>query len=205
MYLWCSRGVSSVVRRCVHRHTGQELAVKIIEITAEKMTAQQLEEVKTSTLKEIQVLNMVKGHSSISMLKVFFKDTYNSVLEFQGIKQFHVSWFPLVTLIDSYESTTFIFLVFDLWVRENIARNIIVILLPITKSLSSITHLFCFPAWGEESCLTTSRKRLLWVRRKPGTLWHQHTTNWICPFFVFILKFWWGHNTAHAPIVYHFL
>uniref|UniRef100_A0A8C7H4A0 phosphorylase kinase n=1 Tax=Oncorhynchus kisutch TaxID=8019 RepID=A0A8C7H4A0_ONCKI len=78
------RGVSSVVRRCVHKHTGQELAVKIIEITAEKMTAQQLEEVKSSTLKEIQVLNMVKGHSSI------------------------------ITLIDSYESTTFIFLVFDL-------------------------------------------------------------------------------------------
>ncbi|KAL7372368.1 hypothetical protein ABVT39_015103 [Epinephelus coioides] len=81
------RGVSSVVRRCVHRQTGQELAVKIIEITAEKMTAQQLEEVKTSTLKEIQVLNMVKGHSSI------------------------------ITLIDSYESTTFIFLVFDLMRR----------------------------------------------------------------------------------------
>lgn len=62
------RGVSSVVRRCVHRHTGQELAVKIIEITAEKMTVLQLEEVKTSTLKEIHVLNMVKGHSSISKL-----------------------------------------------------------------------------------------------------------------------------------------
>lgn len=42
--------------------------MKIIEITAEKMTAQQLEEVKTSTLKEIHVLNMVKGHPSISML-----------------------------------------------------------------------------------------------------------------------------------------
>ncbi|CAL8305084.1 unnamed protein product [Lota lota] len=81
------RGVSSVVRRCVHRHTGQELAVKIIEITAEKMTVEQLEEVKSSTLKEIQVLNMVKGHSSI------------------------------ITLIDSYESTTFIFLVFDLMRR----------------------------------------------------------------------------------------
>ena len=40
--------------------------MKIIEITAEKMTAEQLEEVKSSTLKEIQVLNMVKGHSSIS-------------------------------------------------------------------------------------------------------------------------------------------
>lgn len=59
-----------MVRRCVHRHTGQELAVKIIEITAEKMTAQQLEEVKSSTLKEIQVLNMVKGHASISTFEI---------------------------------------------------------------------------------------------------------------------------------------
>lgn len=45
--------------------------MKIIEITAEKMTAQQLEEVKTSTLKEIHVLNMVKGHPSISMCAFF--------------------------------------------------------------------------------------------------------------------------------------
>lgn len=81
------RGVSSVVRRCVNKHTGQEFAVKIIEITAEKMTTQQLEEVKSSTLKEIHVLNVLKGHPSI------------------------------ITLIDSYESATFIFLVFDLMRR----------------------------------------------------------------------------------------
>lgn len=61
--------MSSVVRRCMHRHNGQELAVKIIEITAEKMTVQQLEEVKASTLKEIHILNLVKGHPSISMLE----------------------------------------------------------------------------------------------------------------------------------------
>lgn len=66
MCLVCIRGVSSVVRRCVHKHTGQEYAVKIIEITAEKMTEQQLEEVKSSTLKEIHVLDLVKGHPSIS-------------------------------------------------------------------------------------------------------------------------------------------
>ncbi len=68
-----------MVRRCVHKHTGQEFAVKIIEITAEKMTEQQLEEVKSSTLKEIHVLNVVKGHPSISesdvllMFKHLFK------------------------------------------------------------------------------------------------------------------------------------
>lgn len=111
------RGVSSVVRRCVHRHTGQELAVKIIEITAEKMTAQQLEEVKISTLKEIQVLNMVKGHASISM---FDNVNVYSLTFLEGSKAMmpcHVL-FLLVTLIDSYESTTFIFLVFDLWVLQ---------------------------------------------------------------------------------------
>lgn len=112
----CLRGVSSVVRRCVHRHTGQELAVKIIEITAEKMTAQQLEEVKTSTLKEIQVLNMVKGHASISKLDVnVYSLTFLESLKV--MTQCHVL-FLLVTLIDSYESTTFIFLVFDLWVLQ---------------------------------------------------------------------------------------
>lgn len=88
--------------------------MKIIEITAEKMTAQQLEEVKTSTLKEIQVLNMVKGHASISTL-----DFCSFLLQFPFLGDSKVLTprhvlFPAVTLIDSYESTTFIFLVFDL-------------------------------------------------------------------------------------------
>lgn len=117
---WHLRGVSSVVRRCVHRHTGQELAVKIIEITAEKMTAQQLEEVKTSTLKEIQVLNMVKGHSSISMFGSFWPQDTLIPMFLRDSKVLKLCLFLLVTLIDSYESTTFIFLVFDLWVLQQI-------------------------------------------------------------------------------------
>ncbi|XP_020864267.1 phosphorylase b kinase gamma catalytic chain, liver/testis isoform isoform X3 [Phascolarctos cinereus] len=42
------RGISSVVRRCVHRATGQEFAVKIMEVTAERLSPQQLEESPSS-------------------------------------------------------------------------------------------------------------------------------------------------------------
>lgn len=91
--------------------------MKIIEITAEKMTAQQLEEVKTSTLKEIHVLNMVKGHPTISTLHIY-PCWPASLLLFSSlwIRSTNSMMFVLflVTLIDSYESTTFIFLVFDL-------------------------------------------------------------------------------------------
>ncbi|ETE66459.1 Phosphorylase b kinase gamma catalytic chain, testis/liver isoform, partial [Ophiophagus hannah] len=81
------RGVSSVVRRCIHKQTGQEFAVKIIEVTPERMTPQQLEEVRLSTSKEIAILHQVSGHPYI------------------------------ITLIDSYETSTFMFLVFDLMRR----------------------------------------------------------------------------------------
>ncbi|CAO2583400.1 Phosphorylase b kinase gamma catalytic chain, liver/testis isoform [Lemmus lemmus] len=78
------RGVSSVVRRCVHRATGDEFAVKIMEVTAERLSPEQLQEVRDATQREMHILRQVAGHPHI------------------------------ITLIDSYESSSFMFLVFDL-------------------------------------------------------------------------------------------
>ncbi|XP_041052697.1 phosphorylase b kinase gamma catalytic chain, skeletal muscle/heart isoform-like [Carcharodon carcharias] len=81
------RGVSSVVRRCIERKTEIEYAVKIIDITSEHLTPEELEEICTSTAQEIGILKEVSGHPHI------------------------------ISLNDSYESSSFYFLVFDLMKR----------------------------------------------------------------------------------------
>uniref|UniRef100_A0A8C5LNC3 phosphorylase kinase n=1 Tax=Leptobrachium leishanense TaxID=445787 RepID=A0A8C5LNC3_9ANUR len=81
------RGVSSVVRRCIFKPTREEFAVKIIDITGDHLTAEQILELKDSTIKEIEILRKVDKFPNVIQLK------------------------------DSYESNTFFFLVFDLMKR----------------------------------------------------------------------------------------
>ncbi|XP_067834328.1 phosphorylase b kinase gamma catalytic chain, skeletal muscle/heart isoform-like isoform X2 [Heptranchias perlo] len=115
------RGVSSVVRRCIERKTDREYAVKIIDITSEHLTPEELEEISTSTTQEISILKAVSGHPHI------------------------------ISLNDCYESSSFYFLVFDLMKRgelfdyltekvtlsEKEARNIMRALLEVVQFLHS--------------------------------------------------------------------
>lgn len=52
------KGISSVVRRCVEKSTGKEYAVKIVEYSGE--------ELKESTLREIEIMRLIGGHPNIS-------------------------------------------------------------------------------------------------------------------------------------------
>ncbi|CAH1801384.1 unnamed protein product [Owenia fusiformis] len=78
------KGISSVVRRCIEKQTGQEYAVKIMDVTEETTSDVQADEVTYAVKKEINILKMCAGHHHI------------------------------IALHDTFESSTFIFLVFEL-------------------------------------------------------------------------------------------
>lgn len=61
---WFLRGISSTVRRCIEKETGQEYAAKIIDLSGDGMAegSATLE----STMQEISILRLVAGHKYIS-------------------------------------------------------------------------------------------------------------------------------------------
>ncbi|CAK8676893.1 phosphorylase b kinase gamma catalytic chain, skeletal muscle/heart isoform-like [Clavelina lepadiformis] len=76
------RGVSSCVRRCIHKKTQREYAVKIIDLTDDNNRIS--EELRNVTHNEINILREVSGHAHI------------------------------IELVDVFETSTFIFLIFEL-------------------------------------------------------------------------------------------
>lgn len=77
-------GLSSVVRRCVHKETGMEYAVKIIDRYSDKGKMMKGRDEATQVRTEIEALSKVAGHPNI------------------------------IKLVDVYESSAFFFLVFEL-------------------------------------------------------------------------------------------
>ena len=78
------KGLSSVVRRCICKHTGEEFAVKIMDVSDTDFVDEDGFTLREQIHREADALKRVSGHPNI------------------------------VTLHDVYESETFIFLVFEL-------------------------------------------------------------------------------------------
>lgn len=77
------RGVSSTVRRCIHKDTGLEYAVKIIDISAAENGA----ELRSSTYREVQVLRRVQGHRYIIQLHDMFESDTHLFLVFELLRE----------------------------------------------------------------------------------------------------------------------
>ena len=54
------------MRRCVEKVTGNEYAVKIIDLTSEEDSEFQMEQIRTATRKEISILRLAAEHANIS-------------------------------------------------------------------------------------------------------------------------------------------
>jgi len=70
-----SRGVSSTVRRCIEKSTGRQYAVKIFEMADSERCEddptsldvdEELEEIRKSTMKEVDILKRCAGQPHIS-------------------------------------------------------------------------------------------------------------------------------------------
>jgi len=77
------KGASSTVRKCLLKESGEQFAVKIIDVSEDLRDADGLN-LREQTFREVAILRMVQGHENI------------------------------INLVDVFESSTYIFLVFEL-------------------------------------------------------------------------------------------
>lgn len=63
---YCSRGISSTVRRCIEKETGHEYAAKIIDLSQESQDGVDTHTMRDATRQEISILRLVASHPFIS-------------------------------------------------------------------------------------------------------------------------------------------
>lgn len=83
------KGVSSTVRRVVEKKTNKLFAVKIIDISGEKSSENNIsiEQIKTDTMREVNLLRICAGHPNIIGLYDFFETPTFLFLVFELCKQ----------------------------------------------------------------------------------------------------------------------
>lgn len=66
------RGLSSTVRKCIEKSTGQVFAVKIVDVSTERQSESDAARLKEETLSEVRLLRLLSGHPSIIAIHDFF-------------------------------------------------------------------------------------------------------------------------------------
>lgn len=74
-------GMSSVVKRCIHRKSGREYAVKIIDIAGET------DDLRSITYNEVRILREIAGHPNIIELKECFEISSSIFLVFELLQR----------------------------------------------------------------------------------------------------------------------
>lgn len=109
-----NRGISSTVRRCIEKETGIEFAAKIIDLSNDSHDGGgDGKTMLEATIEEVKILRLVAGHPFISgfilvLFVVCFLICYVNFLFYSWLLSFSVE------MHDVFESSTFIFLVFEL-------------------------------------------------------------------------------------------
>ena len=112
------RGVSSTVRRCIEKETGREFAAKIIDVSADAEDGNEFTLLHASH-REIAILRIVAGHPYISKSIESPQTVVTMVLTITSLIYIATSLCTqklvyTVKLYDVFESSTYIFLVFEL-------------------------------------------------------------------------------------------
>jgi len=78
-------GMSSVVKRCIHRKSGREYAVKIIDVAGESNESS--DDLRSITHNEVQILRDIAGHANIIELKETFEISSSIFLVFELLQR----------------------------------------------------------------------------------------------------------------------